>query len=98
MKNLILLFTALTVFSCSEKEVKPTKDDLRIKVSENYLMSVYRLGYAKGGVAYAKSYLDRKLSKNPKDYDFINQFNKYESIDTLDYRSEIRLILSQQKL
>jgi len=94
MKKL-LLFTALTVLSCSEKEVKPTKDDLQIKVSYNYLMSVYRLGYAKGGNAQARAYLDMRLSKNTED--FMRKFDKYESIDTLDYGKEIRLILSQQR-
>lgn len=91
----IMALATYSFTSCDNKN-KHDKDDLTIKVSENYLMSVYRLGYAKGGLSAKKTVRDMINSKDQDNFKFLEQFEKYESIDTLIYADEIRKINTQQ--
>jgi len=94
----VIALMALATYSftsCENKE-KHDKDDLTMQVSENYLMSVYRLGYAKGGLSAKKTVRDMINNKGQDNFKFLDQFEKYESIDTLIYAEEIRKIYKQQ--
>ncbi len=92
MKKLLLL-PLIIIFLNSCKTEPKTKDDLTLKVSSNYLMSVYRLGHAKGAFADRKAIID---VQNDSTKSLTNQFNEYEKQDTLYYSKEINLIINQQ--